>query len=205
MPPIAFPYDASLLCLDLVNTNVVLDGEAVDLLDDFAALVEWLRAAGLLDEEGARELTASLAGTIEAEETLRDALRLRAAVRSIADRMLAGRSVPDEAVTVVNDVLARRPTVVEVVREGERLRRRSRSVASGPSALLGVVADSAAELLTLLDPTRVGRCDGAGCVLYFYDTSKNRTRRWCSMERCGNRAKVATYRRLRGSPEARRG
>jgi len=33
----------------------------------------------------------------------------------------------------------------------------------------------------------------ANCVLHFHDTSKKGTRRWCSMQLCGNRFKVAAY------------
>jgi predicted RNA-binding Zn ribbon-like protein len=43
---------------------------------------------------------------------------------------------------------------------------------------------------------RIRACEGQGCVLWFADTSRNATRRWCSMAACGNRAKArAHYRR----------
>jgi predicted RNA-binding Zn ribbon-like protein len=40
----------------------------------------------------------------------------------------------------------------------------------------------------------VRRCEGVDCVLWFYDRTKAHRRRWCSMEGCGNRAKVARFR-----------
>jgi len=44
----------------------------------------------------------------------------------------------------------------------------------------------------------VGVCPGEGCGWLFFDTSKNRSRRWCAMEDCGNRAKARRhYRRSR--------
>ncbi|MBV9226183.1 MAG: CGNR zinc finger domain-containing protein [Acidobacteriaceae bacterium] len=41
------------------------------------------------------------------------------------------------------------------------------------------------------DPARVRQCES--CVIHFYDTSKKRTRRWCNMQICGNKQKVAAY------------
>ncbi|WP_232524336.1 CGNR zinc finger domain-containing protein [Nocardiopsis gilva] len=40
---------------------------------------------------------------------------------------------------------------------------------------------------------RIRRCEGDHCVLYFFDTSRNGTRRWCSMAVCGNRAKAQRH------------
>ena len=45
---------------------------------------------------------------------------------------------------------------------------------------------------------RVRECAGAGCGRLFVDTSKAARRRWCSMESCGNRAKVQRHRALKG-------
>ena len=57
------------------------------------------------------------------------------------------------------------------------------------AGMLGPIARSAADLLTSPELYRVGICDDeAGCGFAFFDTSRNRSRRWCSMEDCGNRA-----------------
>jgi len=64
---------------------------------------------------------------------------------------------------------------------------------------------AAANLLELLAqaPDRICRCQNPGCVLWFFDTTRNGTRRWCSMEVCGNRAKARRhYNRVR-KPAAR--
>ena len=75
----------------------------------------------------------------------------------------------------------------------------TRSAPASESAmqLLAPVARSAAWLLEHGDPTLVRRCGGSGCVLLFYDTTKNHSRRWCSMEGCGSRAKAGAYYRRR--------
>ena len=66
---------------------------------------------------------------------------------------------------------------------------------------------AAANLLELLAqaPDRIRRCQNPGCVLWFFDATRNGTRRWCSMEVCGNRAKARRhYDRVR-KPGPRRG
>jgi len=62
-------------------------------------------------------------------------------------------------------------------------------------ALLGPVAEAAAELLATADFRLVKRCEDETCVLWFSDNTKSHHRRWCSMVLCGNRHKVAAYRR----------
>ena len=66
---------------------------------------------------------------------------------------------------------------------------------------------SAADLLTAPELRRVRRCAGANCDWLFMDMSRNRTRRWCDMKGCGNRAKARRYyerHRARGGAEHER-
>jgi predicted RNA-binding Zn ribbon-like protein len=60
-----------------------------------------------------------------------------------------------------------------------------------PGDLFAPLAHSAATLFVTGNCKRVRKC--ANCVLHFHDTSKKGTRRWCSMQLCGNRFKVAAY------------
>ena len=62
----------------------------------------------------------------------------------------------------------------------------------GPERLLWPIAFSAARLLEGPDLLRLKSCDGCGRL--FLDASHNCSRRWCDMQGCGNRAKVARYR-----------
>jgi predicted RNA-binding Zn ribbon-like protein len=62
-----------------------------------------------------------------------------------------------------------------------------------PAAVLAPIAESAAWLLEHGDRTLIRRCENGACVRFFYDTTKNRRRRWCSMDGCGSRAKAAAY------------
>jgi len=60
-----------------------------------------------------------------------------------------------------------------------------------PEDLFAPLAHGTTTLFANVDRNRVRKCDQ--CVLQFHDTSKKGTRRWCSMQLCGNRLKVATY------------
>jgi predicted RNA-binding Zn ribbon-like protein len=71
--------------------------------------------------------------------------------------------------------------------------------------MLWSIAQSAAELLTTGDLSRLRACCGEECGWVFEDTSKNRSRQWCDMQDCGNLAKVRRYRtRLRSGKKIKR-
>jgi predicted RNA-binding Zn ribbon-like protein len=68
--------------------------------------------------------------------------------------------------------------------------------------MLWPIIRSAAELLTSEDLDRVRECAREGCDWLFVDTSKNRSRRWCSMNLCGSRVKARRYYRRRKGQNA---
>lgn len=202
----SFLVVGGLLCLDLVNTEPVIDGARVDLLPGFPHLVRWLHAAGALTDAGARRALSRWDGTAAGEAAWREAITLRAALRAGAERIVAGRDPGPGMARAVNRVLALAPACARLVRERGRWVTRSEPVTESPVRLLGPVAESAAWLLEHGDPSLLRRCAGERCVLLFYDGTKNRSRRWCSMDGCGSRAKAAAYyrRKQRGRGTAGR-
>ena len=60
-------------------------------------------------------------------------------------------------------------------------------------AILGPITLSALTLLTQADLSRIKQCAGDSCGWLFFDTTKNKSRRWCEMEVCGNRAKQRRF------------
>jgi predicted RNA-binding Zn ribbon-like protein len=93
---------------------------------------------------------------------------------------------------VVNDAAAREVPVPKLGPEGQ-----VRWTASDPvAAVLSTTARDALDLALSPDAVRVRRCAGPDCEALFLDLSRPGSRRWCSMDTCGNRAKK---RRLRGS------
>lgn len=78
---------------------------------------------------------------------------------------------------------------------------RTRFEPRGPLAALTPIALSAVEVAFGVAPARLRECDGEDCVRWFVDISKGGRRRWCSMARCGNRAKAARYRKRHSGGE----
>lgn len=183
----------NLLCLDLVNTEAMDRGAAVDLLTGFPDLVEWLRAAGSLGRAEARRAVARWDGGAEGRAAWREAVALRAALRDTAGRLADGGAAGGEIITVINRILAAQPSYPQLVRRGGTLTSREEVVGESALQLLVPVARSAAWLLEHGDPALLRKCENPDCVLYFYDTTRNKRRRWCSMDACGSRAKAAAY------------
>jgi predicted RNA-binding Zn ribbon-like protein len=174
-----FVLTAGRPALDLCNTRL---GDR-DLLERPSDLVRWFAQTGLTDHPP-RITTADL----EAARALRDGLRpaLLAGdgprVAGLAEDWLDG--APGR-LCVEQDTLQPRFT------PGERTCR----------CLLVTAVLDALDLVRET-PGRVRECAGADCAVVYLDTSRNRSRRWCSMERCGARAKASAYYRRHRAPGA---
>jgi predicted RNA-binding Zn ribbon-like protein len=194
-----FLFLANAACLDFVNTEKMASGERIDLLAGFGDLIDWLRAAELIGDADARAARERWDGTAGARQALDRARALRAELRATAERASAGRSIGRRSLAAINAVLERPVHATQVVqRPGSGFERVDRWAFAAPADLLVPVAESARDLLCDGDLGLVRKCRNPHCILFFYDTTKNRGRTWCSMSLCGNREKVAShYRRVR--------
>jgi predicted RNA-binding Zn ribbon-like protein len=164
------------LVIDFVNTAGF--GPDREDLPTPEALVAWFEERGL--EPGPR------ASQAEYE----DALRVREALR---DLLSAHNEVPVdvESATAVLDRAAREADLsVRFVIGGSQIE----PAVAGVSRALGEILCDVSELMVDGTWERVKACRADDCRYAFVDTSKNRSRAWCSMQSCGNRAKVAAYR-----------
>ena len=193
-----FYFVGERLCLDFVNTQLVENGNAVDLLGSFDDLVAWCAAAHAVDSGQAKQLLSQWSGTRDGERAFGHAVQLRAAVRGMAERLAAGRAVPRATLDAINEVLRTRAGYFEVAPRKDGYEKRFRPDFSEPAQVLVPVAESVADLLGGDNLQLIRKCQNPRCILYFYDATKNHARRWCSMSACGNRAKVAAhYKRAR--------
>lgn len=181
------------LCLDFAN-SAVFEGRAVakEYWCDYAAFVVWLRHAGALDAaaiEGAA--SAALAQPAEAGAALARAVVLRAALYGLFSDIAAGRRPAEADLAALNAALARMPTPPRLASMGGRLAWAWPAGASALELPLWPALWSAAELLMAPELARVRECES--CSWLFLDTSRNHTRRWCSMEDCGNVAKARRH------------
>ena len=178
------------LLLDFINTRPIMDGEPVELLSDGSALARWLGAAGLVDERESARLMRRwsapefMAGVHELRE-------FRERVRETVLKMEQGENVSPGVLKNLNGLLVNYPDLGQIAPVEAGFERRRRFAPEIPDHVFAPLADAFADLLTAVPVSRIRKCNS--CVLHFYDTSKKGTRVWCSMNLCGNRAKVAAY------------
>jgi predicted RNA-binding Zn ribbon-like protein len=133
------------------------------------------------------------AGLGATDHDLELAVHLQAAIWRVADALIDHQPVPAGDREVLNE-LAAQPCLVPRLLPGPS---RTWVAVQGVQSVLSSVARDAIDTLGGPRAARLRRCQGSRCLLLFVDTSRSGRRRWCSMERCGNRAKVAAHRRRR--------
>lgn len=124
------------------------------------------------------------------ERELVDAILLRDAIAALALDFASGRELSADDVDTVN-LYAATPDIPPVLAGGRRQAGRT-SVRAGQT--LSAVAREAVRLLDEGNRGRVRVCAADDCGLLFFDESRSGNRRWCSMQRCGNVAKVRSFR-----------
>lgn len=179
-------------CLDFVNTQMIVKGEQTDVLESFDDLVCWLVQAKLLTELQADVARAELDRN-ETASLLEQAKNFRAILRGLAERIAVHKSVPAAAIDTINQFLSQRPGYSQLVRRKGRFSQQFHSVATSAQDVLAPLAESASDMLCRIDLAMIKKCGNPACILYFFDTTKNHTRNWCSMQGCGNRMKVAAH------------
>ncbi|MEU6782943.1 ABATE domain-containing protein [Nonomuraea angiospora] len=184
----AFPFIGGRPCLDFVATLGKRHSVPLERLPDPAALGRWIVEAGLQPEQPTISPE-----DLAAARTLREALyRLLTCARN-------GQSPDPADLAEINRAAARPDLAPQLVHSGTgtAVRAQAGDVAS---AVLATVSRDAVLLVGGPLMERVKECENDGCSLLFLDDSQARRRRWCSMGRCGNLAKIAGYRsRSRGS------
>ncbi|MFD4676877.1 CGNR zinc finger domain-containing protein [Lentzea sp. NPDC058450] len=166
-----FVFVGGNVALDLVGTLGRWTTERIELLDSPARLARWCVDAGVVDDE-----------PVVRPEDLEQARALRAAVYR-----LANNGADDEDRRTLNAVAAVAPVRLRLGEDGV--------VRTGDvDAALSTVARAAIELLTGPDRENVRECGYETCTRLYVDHSARRTRRWCDMKKCGNRAKAQAFR-----------
>ena len=186
-----FLFVGSQLALDFVNTRPVQSDEPMELLPDFNALLRWFRAAELLSARDAANLEQQWGHSARAQRTLEAMRELREKLRKEILAWEHGGAVHPFTVAELNRLMLDHPMLTKLKTSGSGPATELWFEPRQPEDLFAPLAHSAATLFAHVDRRRVRKC--ARCVLHFHDTSKKGTRRWCSMQLCGNRLKVAAY------------
>jgi predicted RNA-binding Zn ribbon-like protein len=176
----------------------MLDGQPRDLLATYADVIVWAVQAKLLTPAEADAIERQSGKQAKPADLLEQTREFRSVLRDMVERIAAGKAVPQSAVGAINDALRARVGYPQVTRRKGRFERSYQVEREGGVHMLALLAESAADLLTTCNLSLIKKCQNPVCVLFFYDTTKNHTRHWCSMSLCGNRHKVAAhYRRHR--------
>jgi predicted RNA-binding Zn ribbon-like protein len=198
-PKWVFDLSGGRLCLDFANTVGGMRGvRSHDHLRSYADLVEFAIQTRSLGEGYARRLLA-VAGRRprDAEATYEQALALREALYRAFVARARGEAADRADLDAVSDAVARAAAHRRLTGGGECCAFAWDEEPEALDAPLWPIADSAAAVLTSRDElARVRVCDmfdEQECSWLFVDQTRARTRRWCSMKDCGNRAKARRH------------
>jgi predicted RNA-binding Zn ribbon-like protein len=191
------------IALDFANTGdrQLASGAATERLVAYEDLIVFAKRTGLIgDERAGRLLEEAVRRPAAAAAVTERARELRDAIYSLFSAIASSDRPSDGDIAVLNAYLA----------EGMGHRRLEPgagrcewmwSAGEEPLAqVLWPIASEAAELLVEGELERVKRCGNDTCAWLFVDLSRNRSRRWCDMKDCGNRAKARRhYARKKGA------
>ena len=186
---------AGILCLDFANTvepRIASNGRMRDYLTSYDELIAWSLHAGSLDTEEGETLRKAAADQPDAAQAaLAQALTLREAIYGTFSAIAEGEQADPQALQIIMAAYAQAMDKAHFMPSNANF---TLSWSNHPADLahpLWAVARSAFELLTQGEMHRIKDCPHGegGCGWLFYDSSKNNSRRWCSMRGCGNPAK----------------
>lgn len=200
-----FDIDSGELCLDFANT---VDWHASqnpqDRLKDFYDLVAWGEAASVISSERADQLQQLAEQDQARARTAFDrSIQLREAIYRIFSNWAKRKRILSDDLEILNETLREAMSHLHLAIFPQGFQWEWAEVENMFDQVSWAVARSTGELMTSDRLVRVSECaDDRGCGYLFIDTTRNHSRRWCSMDTCGNRAKASrNYQRRRRAIE----
>ena len=192
--PPAYNLVGGRLCLDFCNTVRDRRGTPQERLGTYSDLVGWSWRTGVLNaEEAARLKRAATRNSTAAMAVLQRAVALREALHGIFTIVATGKRPRAAQLDVLNAELGSAMARSQVIPTESSFTWVWAEGGKALDSMLWHVARSAADLLTTGELIAIRQCRGAACGWLFLDTSRNRTRVWCDMRVCGNRAKARRH------------
>lgn len=172
-------YDSGSTSLDFAHTGTLDPTAGTEQLHSPADLGGWLaeRVDRLDPATNERELA--------------DALLLRDAIARVAHGYAHQRTPQADDIDTIN-LYAATPDIPPALAGGRRQAGAGRLRVS--QALSSIARDAITIFSRETDDHRIRECAADDCTLVYVDESRTGSRRWCSMQRCGNRAKVRAHR-----------
>jgi len=165
-------------------------------LKTYENLVEWSRGKGILNEEEAKRLTKLVRAQPDLESAvMNEAIDLRNVIYRLLSAAAHRRNPERTDIEGLNRYLAKGLAHARISVSGKKFEWGWNDEDRPADAVLWPIARSAAELLTSNDLGRLKECanEQDGCGWLFLDTTRNQSRRWCTMDSCGNRTKARKF------------
>lgn len=189
-------FDSGSIVLDFANTaEFHASDNRNEMINSYTDLVSWSEAGGIISHiEGKALLTRSQKESNLAAKVLVKALRFREMIYRIFSALASNEIPQQEDLIGFNKILAESLENIHITNDGEDFSWGWQNKGASLDSMLWPIARETAFLLTSKDVKCVGECaDDRGCGYLFIDASRNHSRRWCSMEACGNRAKAKRH------------
>ena len=179
------------LCLDFVNTVNSRVKTEYDYLIQYSDLVGWANKVGILSSRQATQLRKQAGQNVEeAAQALEKALTIRDLLYRLFSKAAKGTEAGKPDLEVFLAAYGEAISRGQLTKDGSHVST-TWNTDEAFDTLLQPVISSAGELLLSEDLAHIKECPGCGWL--FLDTSKNQSRRWCSMNTCGARDKMRRY------------
>jgi predicted RNA-binding Zn ribbon-like protein len=171
--------------LDMLNSVANVDGTPHEFWATDDDVARWLVRTGWVDKAGML--------TFKGRFLAQTARQLREVARTLVEKRKVGkRGDPAPLNMFLHNAVSHLELTWSAPSRIEATRAYKQQTAE---QLLAPLAEGVAELLANGEFELIRECEHSECTQWFYDRTKSHKRRWCSMALCGNRHKVAEFRR----------
>jgi len=189
-----FQFVAGHVALDFANTLDFRYDESrrVELLPTYDRFLEFASQAGFISASGKRKLLRDTTGSTAARR-LKQVVEIREALYRIFVAGVNGKPPNPSSLRTYNRYLRNLHVAKEIVWRKSGFIRTSADLTTTSLGPICPILEAAGTLLTSPERVHIQECGDKSCRWLFLDTSKNHSRRWCSMDICGSRSKARRY------------
>lgn len=181
------------LCLDYINTvHDRFEDPLDDYLSSFDDLLQWSFRAKVIDPAAMKTLKQTALGrTGKADAFFTDAIKLRELLYEIFLWRARDKKIPERRLDDFNTLLSQHLSHIKIIQTSTGYREAWNYPPGSFHLMMAPVLKDAYDFLLHGKPSRIGECPNCGWL--FYDSSKNGSRRWCSMDTCGSNVKALSW------------
>lgn len=189
------------LCLDFANTvNWHAGNQPEEKIISYQKLVAWSRHADILNDSQEKLLIEQADKNPEqAVKVLKKAIELREAIYRLFRSVATGDDIDSVDLSILNQYVGCAYQYAEMRFDEGGFDVTFQKGIDQLDGMLWPIVQSAIDLLRQGDLGRIKQCEGGMCGWLFFDSSRNKSRRWCSMADCGNRANAKRFYRRKTS------